>query len=264
MINADDAGIDSHVDNSILRAAQEGLLTSATVLANGKTARSFVAEANRVGLALGLHFNITEGRPVAPNVTRLVGDDGLFCETKNDVWRHACSGFLDPIELKKEAEAQWRALTAMGADITHLDSHNHVHLYPCVLEALLDSLPKDRPLHIRIPYEKDCPKSLQPPFPNPFLGPKEMRAMIKKSGHYSTDYFVGFRFSNDPKLASIDALQTFEPSSCEWMVHPGKRAGTSFRMSQNRTSEFDFLTADLLRESLSRWGFRVVQFGALQ
>jgi predicted glycoside hydrolase/deacetylase ChbG (UPF0249 family) len=256
VINADDAGVDAHVDRCILTAAREGLLSSASVLANGATARDFIRAAGEIGLGLGLHFNITEGRPIS-------GTDGIIYGPKSTVWRDASHGSLDAASLREEAKAQWQALVRMGAVLDHVDSHNHVHLYTCVLEALLDVLPGDSPLHIRLPFEEDCSTEFSPPFPEPHLEPVTMGAMIRRAGHVSTPHFIGYHFSDTPAMEAIAGLETRSAGACEWMVHPGSRAGSPFTSSVKRDCELDFLLTSDLKQALSAWDVEVVRFGEL-
>jgi predicted glycoside hydrolase/deacetylase ChbG (UPF0249 family) len=263
VVNADDAGIDAHVDACILRAARNGILSSATVLANGPTAAQFIQSANAINLGLGLHFNITEGPPLSDSAKTLTEDAGHFCSPKSDVWLDACGGFLDPAALRAEATAQWQALTAMGAELTHLDSHNHVHLYPCVLEALLEVLPRERPLHIRIPHDESCQAKYRPDFPTPHLAPQHMRAMITRAGHFATDHFVGFQFSCEPTAQSLSSLQGLADKTCEWMVHPGARSRSAFTSCNQREEEFEALNSNSLREQIEAWHCEIVRFGDL-
>ncbi len=263
MINADDAGIDEHVDACILKAAREGLLSSASVIVNGKTAPTFVPSAKTLGIGLGLHFNITEGLPTSGEASSLTSGDGQFCGPKDEVWQNACQGFLDPLALRAEIKAQWQTLLRLGAEPSHIDSHNHVHLYPCVLSAILDVLPRAKPLHIRIPFETSCPKDKRPPFPNPHLTKKEMRRRIEDAGHFACQEFVGFQFSVTQEEESISALATTSTTSCEWMVHPGRRKKSTFTASKDRQCELDFLTADSLKNLIESWNLDVVPFGEL-
>jgi predicted glycoside hydrolase/deacetylase ChbG (UPF0249 family) len=77
IINADDFGYSTERDRGIIDSFVNGVLTSATLLVNGSTARSAVALAKNHGLPLGLHLNLTEGFPVsnANEIGSLLGAD---------------------------------------------------------------------------------------------------------------------------------------------------------------------------------------------
>ena len=59
------AGLDAATDAAILRCAAAGLLRSATLVAGGPTDADFANAAREVGLDLGWHVNLTEGRALA-------------------------------------------------------------------------------------------------------------------------------------------------------------------------------------------------------
>jgi predicted glycoside hydrolase/deacetylase ChbG (UPF0249 family) len=77
IINADDFGFSNERDRGIIDSFVDGVLTSATLLVNGSTARSAVALAKTHGLPLGLHLNLTEGFPISSvdEVSSLLGAD---------------------------------------------------------------------------------------------------------------------------------------------------------------------------------------------
>ena len=73
IVNADDFGVTEGVSRGILRAHREGLVTSTTVLASLPAQPELDAVArDSAGLGLGLHFNLTLGRPVSPPGDRRV------------------------------------------------------------------------------------------------------------------------------------------------------------------------------------------------
>src|SRR3977135_13419 len=81
IVNADDLGWTDGVNRGILEAFHNGIVTSTSLLANG-AAFAGGAEAARSapGLGVGVHLNLSNGRPVADQeiVTTLLNDDGEF------------------------------------------------------------------------------------------------------------------------------------------------------------------------------------------
>ena len=78
IINADDLGYDPAVTRGILRAMQEGIVSSATLLVNTPYSEAAAHEAH--GLALGLHFNLARGLPVWAAFPSDLLVDGAFSE----------------------------------------------------------------------------------------------------------------------------------------------------------------------------------------
>ena len=66
IVTADDLGYCATRDRGIIAAHTHGVVTCASVLANGRAAATAVASACAAGLSIGLHLNLTEGNPVAP------------------------------------------------------------------------------------------------------------------------------------------------------------------------------------------------------
>src|SRR3712207_3044026 len=81
IVTADDFNLSEGVSRGILAAHQHGIVTETSVMVNLgdlQRAASLLLEAPR--LALGLHLNITRGRPLAASsaVAVLLGPDGHF------------------------------------------------------------------------------------------------------------------------------------------------------------------------------------------
>jgi predicted glycoside hydrolase/deacetylase ChbG (UPF0249 family) len=81
LVVADDLGICAERDRGIFECLHSGLVTAAVILPNGETAAAAAAQARALGLAdkVGLHWNVSEGRPVSdPSEvgTLLVPDGG--------------------------------------------------------------------------------------------------------------------------------------------------------------------------------------------
>ncbi|MCB9833976.1 MAG: ChbG/HpnK family deacetylase [Planctomycetes bacterium] len=261
VINADDAGLDPEVDAAILEGARAGLISSASVVATGPTAADFVAAAKELGLGLGLHLNLSEGRPLA-TVPSLVDDAGFFHHPKDEAWRRAADGRFDRADLIAEIAAQLRALDDLGVVIDHVDSHNHIHCYEPVLDALLAVL-AGRSLHLRVPCEPECPDDLLPAMPEVRLAEGRMRTLIAAAGCRSLPRFVGHLFAVRVGDADVDHLEREPRRACEWMVHPGVRAGSAFTESPLRARELGVLADPELRRRLERWGYRRCRFGEL-
>ena len=246
-MNADDAGFHADQDAAILRCAGAGLVRAATVVANGPTAAAFVAVAAGAGLDLGLHVNLTEGEALAGPHRTLTDAAGRF-PGKAVAWRRACEGRLDPGEVRREVVAQWERVRELGGEPTHVDGHNHAHLFPAV-RAVLQELAWG--LYVRAP---------RAPFPADL--PKDCAAWAGEVGApwKCADHFAGYAFAADPTgevfLASLDD----RAAVTEFMVHPGARPGTAFTRSDARDRETEALcSAPLLREVEAR-GYRVCSF----
>src|SRR5277367_1331527 len=81
IVNADDLGWTEGVNLGIAEAHANGIVTSASLLANGQAFASGVELAlSREGLGVGVHLNLSNGAPIAPKelVSTILNDNGEF------------------------------------------------------------------------------------------------------------------------------------------------------------------------------------------
>ncbi len=127
IINADDLGYDPAVNRGILRAMQEGVVSSATFMVNTPYSEAAAQEAR--GLALGLHLNLARGLPVWAAFPTDSLSGGAFSEP--------LAAHLTPDVVEAETLAQLERLDLLlGQPATHVDVHKHLHRHPGVLEGL--------------------------------------------------------------------------------------------------------------------------------
>ena len=158
IVNADDLGISVSTNLAIGRAHRQGVVTSASLMAN-MPALDHAAE--RVlrpnpGLGVGVHLCLTSGRPVLdpralPLLTRR---DGSFAHGFLGLVRLLCTGRR--AEALAEIEREWRAqagrIDALGFPVDHVDSHQHVYMIPALFP-LAAALAGARRAVIRVAHE---------------------------------------------------------------------------------------------------------------
>ena len=91
-----------------------------------------VAKAKRANLPLGLHLNLSEGRPLSPRdeVPSLVDEDGRLLG-KAGLWAACADGAVRPSDVAREANVQLRQFALLvGRSPTHVDGHQHAHVAP--------------------------------------------------------------------------------------------------------------------------------------
>lgn len=138
VINADDFGCHTDVSYGIVEAHRHGVVSSTSLMVNFEAS----AEAARLALEnpslyVGLHFNISSGRCVAPEaeVPALVDDEGYFRFETHDIpgstarLRKAITEdrhILDQIE--REFWGQVERFQGFGLKVAHLDIHHYLSL----------------------------------------------------------------------------------------------------------------------------------------
>ncbi|WPN49267.1 MULTISPECIES: ChbG/HpnK family deacetylase [unclassified Pseudomonas] len=130
IVNADDFGLSACENAVILGAFQAGIISSATAMANMPAFEAACVLARHPLLEgrIGLHFNLTYGRPLSQSILQrpnFCDSSGVFDLNlaRTRLWlsrqdRHA---------VLEELQAQWQRCVDNGMRPSHLDSHQHVH-----------------------------------------------------------------------------------------------------------------------------------------
>ena len=132
IVNADDFGLTRGVSAGILAAHRHGIVTSTTVLVTSRIDPDLVAQARDSALGIGLHVNVTLGRPLT-RAASLVDAGGGFVR---DARRAAARAKARDVDAEIAAQVE-RFLDVIGRRPTHLDTHHHVGLLPPVRESVL-------------------------------------------------------------------------------------------------------------------------------
>src|SRR5579859_7903685 len=131
IVNADDFGLTEGTNRAVGEAFQHGIVTSASLLANGYAFDEAVEMAKGLpGLGIGVHLTLTEGPAVAPEVSELLGVDGLLPLSNQPFVRAALRGRLPRKAIRREFAAQVSKIVQAGITPTHVDGHKYVHLLP--------------------------------------------------------------------------------------------------------------------------------------
>jgi len=152
VVNADDLGLHPRIDAGILRAHREGIVTSATVLATGSSAREAIAAARSQGLALGVHLCLTTRLPPAAPASEVKSlvPDGRFRAGWSDVVAAWISRRIRLEDVDREFRAQIDRARQLGAEPDHLDGHQHLHLLPGISRIVV-AIAREQRLPIRWP-----------------------------------------------------------------------------------------------------------------
>jgi chitin disaccharide deacetylase len=163
IVSADDYGTSPEVNRAIIRAHQEGVLTSCSLMVNGaafteavKLAQSFPQ------LAVGLHLTTVAGKPTLPaeQIPALVEKDGNFS-------RHATSAGLNYFfsrparqQLHREIAAQFEKFSGTGLPFAHVDGHLHHHVHPVIFNEVIGQSKRYGVRAIRVPMD-DLPLAIK-------------------------------------------------------------------------------------------------------
>ena len=134
IVNADDFGRNAETNRRVIELAQSGHISSVSLIANAPAITEALGELAKCSkLSKGVHLNLTEFSPLTPT-----GHLGPLRECVNEQGLFRGEQFLRSIRITPalseaifvELASQIDALLSMGIQVSHFDSHNHVHNIP--------------------------------------------------------------------------------------------------------------------------------------
>jgi predicted glycoside hydrolase/deacetylase ChbG (UPF0249 family) len=268
IVNADDFNSDPQRSRGILEAAERGIVTSTTALANLPWQDTMVAELKAgFGPGVGVHLNLTKGRPLTENARSLIGVDGCFFP-KPQAWRRALLKGYDLAEVEREFAAQIEHLCELGITPSHLDGNNHIHIFPGLAAVVARLAVRFGIGRIRLPHESAWAQPWGWDVKRRFLGLLAHRAapLFSTAGLNVPQHFAGILF---PRLVSVESvcslLQRLPAGTTELMCHPGYRAADtsgSFSGSE-REQELAVLTDHQVVEQVRQADIRLISYADL-
>jgi hopanoid biosynthesis associated protein HpnK len=163
IINADDFGRSSSINQAVIRAHREGVLTTASLMVNEPECAEAVARAKEnPRLGVGLHLALLCGRSALPpeKIPGLVNDRGEFSNDPVGAgFRYFAKRDLRE-QLRAEIHAQFARFRATGLPLDHVNGHLHLHLHPTVFRILVEDAEPLGIRHMRLtrePFWLDVP-----------------------------------------------------------------------------------------------------------
>jgi predicted glycoside hydrolase/deacetylase ChbG (UPF0249 family) len=269
IINADDLGSNSDRDRGILEAFRQGIVTSASLLANGPSFITAVAQVKEAGLPVGVHLNLADGSTLTGRIKALTDMSGQL-PGKYKLRQCLAAEACDRDALRNELAAQIERVFNAGLQPDHLDSHQHCQLFPC-LTRMITELAKEYGIHA---MRTSLPAEAAEADPGEQLSveltlyrqlSRQAHATIIDAGLKTTDGLWGMPMLNRLDTTSLCQLLENLPKGCwELMTHPGYpcHKGGAFDGPQ-RQIELQALLSAEAQEIMTRRRIRPGTFGEL-
>lgn len=278
IVNADDLGMSDGINRAIFSAHERGIVTSTSLMAVGAAFDSAVRDARgHERLGVGVHLCLHDEKPVLPPgaVRTLVGADGKM-RPLSQVLRRLLTGRLDASEIAAEYAAQVARARDAGIDVTHLDSHCHLHAFPPVarvvrrVAAQFGIVCVRKPEASRLSDYVGAPLGRYPVALMITLCNKLSRAALGDAGVRTTHRFAGMVRSGTVDAAWLaKAVASLEPARwTELVIHPGD--GSPLYGAQDdhgpaqRKVEWDAVTSPLVLEAVRARGVKLVNYRDLR
>lgn len=243
VINADDLGLSKSVNESVFRLARLGAITSVSLLAVGSNVEAALEWAGtQDNVSIGVHLCLTDGFKPITQASGIVNKEGKFPSLTGFAGKAIC-GLVSEETIYEEWRAQIELIRSRGIKVSHLDSHQHVHMLPSIAPVII-RLAKEEHLAVRhtsgpfgfsLTACKPCHAFLSTMF---CLGiwkslllrwyGKKFKAQLNAAGISTVDIYISpsslcsrMRRVASPEAADMLAkLAALSSGTVEWVVHP--------------------------------------------
>lgn len=274
IINADDFGIHPAVNEAVHKAATEGILTSTSLMAGGDAFDEAVEMARSMpSLGIGIHLTLVGGiKPVLPpsEVPFLTWDNGVFCHDYGKLIVRDLEGKISLSEVYAEWDAQIQKIMNTGLPVTHMDGHQHMHMWPHFYPIARDLAKKYHISCMRVPDEdvlfgmKDGHIIRWAAKNGLSLLSRMHRPDLKKNHIRTNDHFFGMLYGGhlNPERFAKFILQT-KPGITEIMCHPSadtRAMEDTFHWGYHGEDELAGLLADINRELIEKKQISLISY----
>jgi chitin disaccharide deacetylase len=283
IVNADDFGYTAGVNRAILEAHTQGIVTSSTLMANGRAFADAIALANTSPrLSIGCHVVLIDGEPVLapsqiPTLTAANSNPSQFRDGLISFAARALAGLIDTEEIQAEVSAQIRKLQSAGVAVSHFDTHKHTHIFPQALKPLLRAAAACGVMAVRNPFGPRRPLRSSELLAQPGLWKrtaeirilrafaKKFRASVDRQGFSTPDGTLGIEVTGvlDERLFQAIA-ETIPEGTWEFVCHPGYNdadlQAAHTRLRASRELELKALTLPEARQLLEEKDIELISY----
>ena len=289
IVNADDFGVTPGVNRAIVEANQQGIVTSATLMANSKAFDGAVESAGTLAqrgarFSVGCHLVLVDGEPLSPaeRIPTLIERNGVtrFREQLSSFAMAALGRRIAEDETEIEASAQIARVQRAGIKVSHFDTHKHAHIFPAVLRPLLRAAREHGITAVRNPFDAPLPLPV-----SRILGDLKLckrfaqmtglrsfapgfRREVAAHGLRTTDGCLGVLVTGVLDLDLFVQIASRIPEGTwEFVCHPGYNDSDldniRTRLRASRQQELQVLTSPEAKQALERRDVELISYHEL-
>jgi predicted glycoside hydrolase/deacetylase ChbG (UPF0249 family) len=264
IVNADDYGLTPAVSTGILRGLRDGVITSTSVLVLGSGfSRSVGWLRDEGSVGIGVHLALVgEDPPLcsAADIPTLVDRRGRLPRSWRQLLPRVMTKRIDLADVERELSAQITVARDAGLVLDHLNSHQHVHMFPGLREVVIDlahrfDIPAVRVTRMRSrgPVGRMMRRlgaTLERELQADGIAFPEAAAGLDEAG----------RFDEQSLLAALDHFAGLDVASIELSGHPGEADDDErhrYRWGYEWGAELDALLSPHVRQAIERHSYRL-------
>ena len=266
ILNADDLAKSEFHNNAILEAYKNGFLKSTSIMSNMPF---FLDAIHRVVqtspmLGVGIHLNLIEGKALNQNLKTLCDDNGNFNNGYLSLLLKSNNKtFLKEVEIEFSSQIE---LAQKYIQLTHLDSHVHIHSIPNIFKIAAKLAGKYNIKQIRtqaeipyfIPREKKYKNYLVNLLKVIILNyfTLKNKPVVKKYNLNTNDYLIGVGYTGMMSSSTIlEGLRKIKNDSIvEALIHPAIYYDNTI---DSHTKEFEITKDQMLKDLIENMGYSI-------
>jgi len=256
IINADDLGSCHSANVGVYECLATGTVTSATLMVPCPWAREassrYRGEDVGVHLTVNAEYELYRWGPIT-HAPSLLGGDGGFPRTVEDVWDHA-----DLDEVRRECRAQIERAILWGFDVSHLDAHM----------GTLQLRPEFFDVYLELAVDFGLPLRMVSPSVERYLG-FPARTVAADAGAVFTDYLRTVPGGVGTRPVFEKDLKSLRPGVTEFYLHPAVDSAELQSLATDdwaaRVDDYDIICKeDWVRRSLEDSGATLIGYRAVR
>lgn len=282
IVNADDFGFTSGVNRAIVEAHTHGVVTSSTLMANGKAFAEATDLAQRTpSLSIGCHVVLIDGEPaLPPDQIPTLTSSLRFRDGLKQFAARSLAGWMSAEEIAAEAAAQIREIQSTGISVSHVDTHKHTHVFPQILRPLLKAAADCGVRAVRNPFGPRFPLRSSELLARPKLWTRyvevqilrrfagKFREAVARAGFATPDGTLGIEVTGTlDETLFLAIARSIPDGTWEFVCHPGYNdsdlLAANTRLRASRETELHVLTLPAAREILAREGVELISYREL-
>lgn len=277
IINADDFGLHPKVNEGIITGHAGGCVTSATIMPGAAAFEQAVAlSQDHPRLGIGVHLTLVADRSVLDpvKIPSLLDSEGKFYSHYPKFMKQYFSGKIQAEDISRELTAQVTKAKEAGLTISHLDSHQHLHILPGVLDIVLDIAKQFDIKAIRIPSEDYLFTGGYPLTIVRWLSRNGLTSLSKfakwkarRQGIVATDHFFGMLAGGNMREEYLlNILNRLPAGTSEIMIHPGAdtpKLRAAYGWGYNWEAELDAVISPRVLQRIQERKIELITFREL-